>query len=32
MQRTTVMENYRAGKPTATQVPNDAAKISDLGK
>jgi pilus assembly protein CpaD len=32
MQRTTVMENYRAGKPTAIQAPNDAAKISDLGK
>jgi pilus assembly protein CpaD len=33
MQRTTVMENYRAGKSTAVQSPtNDTGKISDLGK
>jgi pilus assembly protein CpaD len=33
MQRTTVMENYRSGKPTAVQgQTSDAAKISDLGK
>jgi pilus assembly protein CpaD len=33
MRRTTVVEKYRAGTPTATQDPTlDAAKISDLGK
>jgi pilus assembly protein CpaD len=33
MRRTTVVERYRAGAPTATQyLSNDAAKISDLGK
>ena len=33
MRRTTVVEKYRVGSPTATQDPTlDAAKISDLGK
>ena len=33
MRRTTVVEKYRAGTPTATQDPTaDVAKISDLGK
>jgi pilus assembly protein CpaD len=33
MRRTTVVEKYRTGSPTATQDPTaDAAKISDLGK
>jgi pilus assembly protein CpaD len=33
MRRTTVVEKYRSGNPTATQDPSlDAAKISDLGK
>jgi hypothetical protein len=33
MRRTTVVERYGAGSPSATQyLSSDAAKISDLGK